>query len=143
MYESYDVAFREISIALVDGGLYLDCRESTGSSFLRLSTLVELEKSTGSVSVQVTQQNCQRASPSVVSEKGVGSVCPKMAQWAQKTGYLRPPGKEGAANTRYTTPDETKRTLSAIHAGTQGGKTGLADILRLLPQRKRQSSVKI
>ena len=30
-------------------------------------------------------QNCQRASPAVVSEKGVGSLRPKIAQWVEKT----------------------------------------------------------
>ena len=45
MTESYDAAFREISAALGEGGLCLDCGASTGGSFLRLRTMLEFEQS--------------------------------------------------------------------------------------------------
>ena len=51
-----------------------------------------------------------------------------MGQWAEKTGCLRPPGREDAANMRYTTTDGPNKTLNAIRDGAQGAKMGIADI---------------
>jgi hypothetical protein len=50
-----------------------------------------------------------------------------MAQWAVKTGYLRPQGGKNAANKRYTATDEPNKTLRAIHTGASGVKTGNAE----------------
>ena len=52
---------------------------------------------------------------------------PKRAQWAPKTGCLRPPGREGAATMRYTTTDGPDEPLNAIKDGSLGDKMGIAD----------------
>ena len=86
-------------------------------------------RKTGSVSVQVFQQSCQRASPAVVSGRRGESVRPKRAQWAQKTGCWRHPGREDAVNMRYTTTDAPNKPLNAIQEGSLGDKMGIADVL--------------
>ena len=57
---------------------------------------------------------------------------PKRAQWAPKTGCLRPPGREGAATMRYTTTDGPKKPLNAIQEGSLGDKMGIAACLRIV-----------
>lgn len=49
-----------------------------------------------------------------------------MVLWAEKTGCLRPQGREDAANMRYTTTDGPNKTLNAIRYGAQGAKMGIA-----------------